>query len=246
MQKVVIFGTGHVGKAIYRKFIESKEHEIVAFIDNNPYMVGKDYKGIRIFSPSEYEKIQFDYIAYAGVWHLDMKAQLDKLGVPNEKIKRISRRELNYSNPQRQKATDEIIKKIDEYLLSRNVKYYIDFSAALFVLRGGSLSEANDVDIYLTNYDDLMLLKDELPKIFNGFKIQISQLYSDTISRKKGDIGHFAMIENTINEGVIIDIGITEEYDSCRLIPWGINTYIHMPKEIFNAGIIRKKYKNLA
>ena len=53
MKKIVIFGTGNAGRAIYRTFKDNKEYKIVAFIDNNKDMVGKDYKGISIFSPNE-------------------------------------------------------------------------------------------------------------------------------------------------------------------------------------------------
>lgn len=59
MKKIVIFGTGNAGRAIYRTFKDNKEYKIVAFIDNNKDMVGKDYKGISIFSPNEYDKLEF-------------------------------------------------------------------------------------------------------------------------------------------------------------------------------------------
>ena len=51
MEKIVIFGTGNAGRAIYRAFKDS--YKIVAFIDNNKDMIGKSYEGIAVFAPDE-------------------------------------------------------------------------------------------------------------------------------------------------------------------------------------------------
>ena len=58
MDKIVVFGTGNAGRAIYKKF--SKEHEIVAFIDNNKDMIGKKYKNIPVFSL----KLKFPFFTF--------------------------------------------------------------------------------------------------------------------------------------------------------------------------------------
>ena len=65
MAKVVIFGTGAAGRAIYR-VIKDKD-DIVAFIDNSPSKINTFYKGIKIIAPAELKKLNFDAVLIGGV-----------------------------------------------------------------------------------------------------------------------------------------------------------------------------------
>lgn len=244
-KKIVIFGTGNAGRAIYRAFKDSSEHEIVAFIDNNKDMVGKEYKGISIFAPSEFGKIEFDYIAYSGVWHKEMKEQLKKLGLSQDKMRHIDEAKLAYSTKSKEVAVDEMLKKLDCYLLEKNINYFITGSAGINVLRGRSLSCASDVDIYVLGYDDLLAIKDDIVNIFDDFNVNIKTFKQDTIVGKKGDIERFS-ITNNAEEKAIIDIGLYHEFGEYRITDYDNEKFFYMPKRVFEAGVIRQKYKDFA
>lgn len=242
MEKIVIFGTGNAGRAIYRAFKDSSEHEIVAFIDNNKAMVGKDYKGIPVFAVDEYKKLEFDYIAYSGVWHKDMRAQLNELGVDESKIKHIGESELVYTSPEREKAVDSAIKRLDEYFLSKDIDYYLTGGAGINVLRGRSLSCSSDVDIYVFRYDDLVFLTKDLFNYFSDLNIEILKLSKDGIIRKKGDIHSICITDNN-EDKLVISISYLDVYGGCRIGEYN-NKFSYMPNEIFQAGTIRQKYKD--
>ena len=243
MKKIVIFGTGNAGRAIYRTFKDNKEYKIVAFIDNNKDMVGKDYKGISIFSPNEYDKLEFDYIAYGGVWHKQMKTQLKNLGILDEKIKLISEDELIYTSDEREKSVDNIVKKLDEYLQSKNIEYYLEGSSGLYLLRGKSLSYGSDVDIFVLKYDELLILAQELPKIFSDLNIEIVKFQKDDLVRKKNQIDRICITDNS-EEKVIIDIGMPDEYGEYLVTNYNNNKFFYIPKWVYEGGFVRMPYKN--
>lgn len=83
MTKVVIFGTGAAGRAIYRA-VKNKD-DIVAFIDNCPSKINTFYKEIKIIAPAELKKLEFDAVLIGGVWADEMSAQLLSLGIDNER-----------------------------------------------------------------------------------------------------------------------------------------------------------------
>lgn len=243
MQKIVIFGTGNAGRAIYRAFKDSKEHKIVAFIDNNKAMVGKDYKGIAIFSPKDYAKLEFDYIAYSGVWHEQMRAQLNELGVDENKIKHISEDKLVYTSDEREKAIDDVAKKLDEYFLAKNINYFLCGSAGINVLRGRALSYASDVDFYVLDYNDLLVIANDLPSVFSDLNVEITKFKKDDIVRKAGQIDRISITDDN-EEKLIIDIGLYDDYGEYRLTDYDNKKFFYMSKRVFEAGTIRKKYKD--
>lgn len=243
MKKIVIFGTGNAGRAIYRTFKDNKEYKIVAFIDNNKDMVGKDYKGISIFSPNEYDKLEFDYIVYGGVWHKQMKTQLKNLGILDEKIKLISEDELIYTSDEREKSVDNIVKKLDEYLQSKNIEYYLEGSSGLYLLRGKSLSYGSDVDIFVLKYDELLILAQELPKIFSDLNIEIVKFQKDDLVRKKNQIDRICITDNS-EEKVIIDIGMPDKYGEYLVTNYNNNKFFYIPKWVYEGGFVRMPYKN--
>ena len=138
MAKVVIFGTGAAGRAIYR-VIKDKD-DIVAFIDNSPSKINTFYKGIKIIAPAELKKLNFDAVLIGGVWADEMSAQLLNLGISKEKIKLIDDKDISYSTDNRAKTTNYYVKSLVGILDELGYDYFIDGSGLLSILRKRELS----------------------------------------------------------------------------------------------------------
>ena len=228
VEKIVIFGTGNAGRAIYRAFKDS--YKIVAFIDNNKDMIGKSYEGIAVFAPDECRKLEFDYIAYSGVWHKQMRAQLESLNISSKQIKHINESELVYMSSKDELELERTLKELDLYLRSKNILYFLVGSAGINVLRGRSLACSSDVDFYVLNYSELeALAKDE------SFGKPVIRYFEQN-----------NVIKYSIKRINIcgIDIGCYHEYGEYRITDCDSQKFFYMPKYIFEAGVIRKKYKD--
>ena len=71
-------------------------------------------------------------------------------------------------------CTNKIGHCIKTYFRSKsNIEYYLEGSSGLYLLRGKSLSYGSDVDIFVLKYDELLILAQELPKIFSDLNIEI-------------------------------------------------------------------------
>lgn len=82
--KIVIFGIGE----FYRKNKKSiaQNDVIVAFLDNNEKVQGETREGIRIHSPVQIHKINYDKIIIMSNYAVEMKEQLLHLGCQRDKI----------------------------------------------------------------------------------------------------------------------------------------------------------------
>ena len=186
MAKVVIFGTGAAGRAIYRA-IKDKD-DIVAFIDNSPSKINTFYKGIKIIAPAELKKLNFDAVLIGGVWADEMSAQLLNLGIDKEKIKLIDDKDISYSTDNRAKTTNYYVKSLVGILDELGYDYFIDGSGLLSILRKRELSVVSDVDIMLFENKSLSNLANILPQVFPELNIEIRYCQKDYAARKKGDI----------------------------------------------------------
>ncbi len=82
--KIIIFGMGE----IYRKNRDkiSQEDEITAFIDNNEQLWGTECDGIKIFSPTEINRLAYEKIVIMSIHCIEMRNQLVQLGCYRESI----------------------------------------------------------------------------------------------------------------------------------------------------------------
>lgn len=82
--KVVSFGVG--------KFYQKREHiiksnaELVAFIDNNPELHGKEMDGVPVRAPGDVNQFSYDKILLMSMDNNQMKKQLLSLGIEENKI----------------------------------------------------------------------------------------------------------------------------------------------------------------
>lgn len=239
MQNIVIFGTGAAGRAIYRALKD--EFNIVAFIDNNPNKQGTKYCDIEICSVQNVVNLKFDYVYLGGIWADEMEAQLLNL-IDKSKIKVLDEKDISFSTPSRQVATDEIMRVLDGYFKEIKMDYFLCNSALISLLRGNSLSVVSDVDLYVMNYADLEYLARELPHFLGSeYKLNLRYVKGDAAVRTDGQIKRIC-ITNNLLESIVIDIGLFDEYENFMVCDYDDGRYFYFPKEIFEGGFTRLEY----
>lgn len=239
MAKVVIFGTGAAGRAIYR-VIKDKD-DIVAFIDNSPSKINTFYKGIKIIAPAELKKLSFDAVLIGGVWADEMSAQLLNLGISKEKIKLIDDKDISYSTDNRAKTTNYYVKSLVGILDELGYDYFIDGSGLLSILRKRELSVVSDVDIMLFENKSLSNLANMLPQVFPELNIEILYCQKDYATRKKGDIFDIIISDNS-EEKMVLDINAYDKYKNFYTLPYN-EKYFYIPKEFLDE-LISLDYKD--
>lgn len=239
MAKVVIFGTGAAGRAIYRA-IKDKD-DIVAFIDNSPSKINTFYKGIKIIAPAELKKLNFDAVLIGGVWADEMSAQLLNLGINKEKIKLIDDKDISYSTDNRAKTTNYYVKSLVGILDELGYDYFIDGSGLLSILRKRELSVVSDVDIMLFENKSLSNLANILPQVFPELNIEIRYCQKDYAARKKGDIFNIIISDNS-EEKMVLDINAYDKYKNFYTLPYN-EKYFYIPKEFLDE-LISLDYKD--
>lgn len=245
MQKIIIFGVGCAGRAMHRKFLKEAIYDVIGFIDNNDKIVGNNYKGLPIYSAKKAKELECDLFVISGVWVDEMEKQLIDIGIDKNKILILEEKHITHSTPLREKNTDSLIKRIDEYLCKNNIKYFISGSAFLAALRGKPLSTASDVDLNVTNYEDLVFLSQNLKNTFKDLDIKTLYLKEDLVTRKANEISRIAITNNIgeLEDRAMIDIGIFEEYGDYRIQNYDNGKYIYMNNNIFD-NFTRIKYKD--
>lgn len=239
MAKVVIFGTGAAGRAIYRA-IKDKD-DIVAFIDNSPSKINTFYKEIKIIAPAELKKLNFDAVLIGGVWADEMSAQLLNLGIDKEKIKLIDDKDISYSADNRAKTTNYYVKSLVGILDELGYDYFIDGSGLLSILRKRELSVVSDVDIMLFENKSLSNLANMLPQVFPELNIEIRYCQKDYAARKKGDIFNIIISDNS-EEKMVLDINAYDKYKNFYTLPYN-EKYFYIPKEFLDE-LISLDYKD--
>lgn len=239
MAKVVIFGTGAAGRAIYRA-IKDKD-DIVAFIDNSPSKINTFYKGIKIIAPAELKKLSFDAVLIGGVWADEMSAQLLNLGISKEKIKLIDDKDISYSTNNRAKTTNYYVKSLVGILDELGYDYFIDGSGLLSILRKRELSVVSDVDIMLFENKSLSNLANMLPQVFPELNIEIRYCQKDYAARKKGNIFNIIISDNS-EEKMVLDINAYDKYKNFYTLPYN-EKYFYIPKEFLDE-LISLDYKD--
>lgn len=239
MQNIVIFGTGAAGRAIYRALKD--EFNIVAFIDNNPNKQGTKYCDIEIYSVQNVVNLKFDYVYLGGIWADEMETQLLNL-IDKSKIKVLDEKDISFSTPSRQVATDEIMRVLDGYFKEIKMDYFLCNSALISLLRGNSLSVVSDVDLYVMNYADLEYLARELPHFLGSeYKLNLRYVKGDAAVRTDGQIKRIC-ITNNLSESIVIDIGLFDEYENFMVCDYDDGRFFYFPKEIFEGGFTRLEY----
>jgi len=242
--KVVIFGIGMAGRAIYRKFKNS--HKIINFIDNNVSLDGQKYNNINIISVNKIiDNKDFDKIAISGVWASSMKKQLLDLGISEKKIWLIDDDILDFSTDDRIKQTDDIVNEFAKLMKENNISYCIEGSSLLCLLRSQNLSDVPDVDILIKSQEDLEKIWQLLNNndILNKNQLTKVIYKKDKILTKKDQIDKILLKSNSnpsITEPTILDINLAVDIGKYYIMDYTDDLYLYFNKEFVDG----KKYFN--
>ncbi len=185
--------------------------------------------------------LKFDYVYLGGIWADEMEAQLLNL-IDKSKIKVLDEKDISFSTPSRQVATDEIMRVLDGYFKEIKMDYFLCNSALISLLRGNSLSVVSDVDLYVMNYADLEYLARELPHFLGSeYKLNLRYVKGEAAVRTDGQIKRIC-ITNNLLESIVIDIGLFDEYKNFMVCDYDDGRYFYFPKEIFEGGFTRLEY----
>lgn len=239
MKKIIIFSVGSAGRSIYRKI--KNKYNIVGFIDNDKNLDGKKYEDANIYYIDKINNLDFDTIIIGGIWYSDMQEQLLSLGISIDKIEIFPEKDILYSTEMREVETDKAVKKLDEFLLSQKVSYRLGGSSLLNMLRGKSLSCATDVDIRISGYSNLEILKNNIIENFKEYNITVKYFKENTLISKKGDVRQIIISDNS-DEKIAIDITPDFSYGD-YFVGTYFDKFYYIPKDVVDKKI-RYPYKD--
>ena len=246
-EKILIFGVGVAGRALYRK-LKAESYEIIGFLDNNPNLKNTFYGDVKIFDVNDIKLLKFDKIVISGIWVKSMLQQLKHLNVHDKNILHIKDSVMNFSSSSRVETTDYIMKSISNICKNKKMNSYIIGSSLATLFRGKDLSCVADVDIFLCSQEDAKLFLTTINNSPQFEKLQIDTvLYSqDDLLAKKGAVRKI-VISSNVNiveeEASIIDVSIANPLNEQYMVRHNEN-YIRVPKNLCE-GTRYFKYKNL-
>jgi hypothetical protein len=156
LKRVIIFGAGYHGRAIFRKLKNDPNNfQILCFVDNDHNKHSSEFARIPIYSPNDLQGIDFDQVLLAGREIPSQLDQLKKLKIPNSKIKVYKKSEIVASKDEiinRENATIKMINIVLNIFNKNKIDYWLDYSSLLALYRGDNFSEYSDVDITVVSY----------------------------------------------------------------------------------------------
>lgn len=172
MDKIIIFGSGNTGKRTYDEY--QRQAEILFFLDNDVRKSETEYMGIPVHLPSEdCLRVEYDWIIIASVFgKFEIRAQLRKMGVAEEKIKEYTRMPDTISPFLQNLADDFVLENVG------------GDCAEVGVFRGDTARKINrffsERTLYLFDTFDGFCENDVLAEQKFGFSSAMPKQYSDT------------------------------------------------------------------
>ena len=156
IEKIVIFGNSHYGRAALRKCNESKKFECVCFLDSNKKLHNKKVLKKKIYHITKINKINFDKIIFCGRYIKEQLKQVKKYNIKKSKFLIWGKSKLL---PPKKKLIqrEKIILKMLSYVVKKfnqnQINYWMDASGLLALVRKQYLAEFSDVDISINSRD---------------------------------------------------------------------------------------------
>lgn len=241
--KIVIFGTGNAGRAIYRTF--KNDYKIISFIENNKNLQNSKYDSVPIKYVNEIVNLNFDKVAVAGVWADEMINQLIDLGISKDKIWFIEDTKLQFSSKLRVETSNIILKEFARLMEDNNISYCIEGSSLLCLLRGQNISDVSDIDILIKSQKDLEKIWEILNNnpILNQNNLSKILYEKDKILTKQNEIDKIILKSKTQDidtEPVNLDINLAVDIGKYYIMDYEKNYYLYFNKEFVDG----KRYFN--
>lgn len=248
-KKILIFGVGLSGRAVFRKLNQEADFKIIGFVDNFYNENNNFFFNKKVYSPSQISLIEYDLIVLSGRDIDEIKNQLlDDLRIPENKFLILTKSDLMPSDIVREYTEEsiiEILTILTNMMNNENISYWMDFSALLAIHRKVDFSNFSDVDIAINSQNDAKSIFDAMSK-FKQFKLKKKLIDEKLNYAKIGDIMQISIessVDLLIQEPAIIDIHLKFLHDDIYKCPVGKYS-LYTPFECLN-GYEVIKYKNL-
>lgn len=156
--EIVIFGSGYHGRLAMRKMSNvNSRRNIISFIDNNKEKYNKICLGKRIYPVQQIRNLNFDYIVMCGRNIHKQLIQLKIYNIPLKKYLFLGKSEIRPKNTlikKRSKIFYTMLKELIPILEKNKIKYWMDYSGLLSLMRGENFGELSDVEISI-DYNEI-------------------------------------------------------------------------------------------
>lgn len=232
MKNIVIFGASKYGEKVFNYFKDKENIKINYFCDNNQDKQHNQFLGINVIPPNELLNIDIDEIVIASSYESEIKEQLLKLGIDQNKISIFS---TNIDNIQFKNNSDLLLISetlmfdISNALIENNINYHIDHGTLLGLIRDNRILPW-DIDI------DLAIEETELKKVINlldNFLVNYTNKYCAVNNweyfvcyTKKDhknhtqDIAYITVVNNVEDKNSTIGLDIHVKYTHNGNIVW--------------------------
>jgi hypothetical protein len=150
-QRVVIFTVGFHARATFRWLQRQPDRRVVAFVDNNPAVLGRPLYGVPVLPPGALATIAYDLVALPGRNQAPIRAQLqNQLGVPADRIWIVRKSEVPPAPDElarRGAALAGLLDRTLAVLASAGVRHWAMHSSLLGLVRGDDLALFSDFDL---------------------------------------------------------------------------------------------------
>ena len=186
MIKLIIFGAGYHGRAAIRKCNNTKEIDCIFVVDNDKKKNNKKILGKKIYNPKVIDYKKYDKIVLCGRYIEEQLKQIKKYQINKKKILIWGRKELlpkKRKINQREKILINILKFLIKKFDEKKIKYWVDNSGLLALMRKQNLAELSDVDISI-DVKDIKKIIEIVKKNNNLFRVCSYTFYNKILKKK--------------------------------------------------------------
>lgn len=145
--KTLLFGAGPGAERFIKRTSDSRL--FVGILDNDKEKTGKEYFGLKVYSPGDVHHIEFDEIIITTQWGIAVRHQLiDELGVEEKKVILPEKNQLKETLPFYNAASitlgRKIIQEVAARAMQQSIPLVIDFGTLLGIVRDGDIIEWDD------------------------------------------------------------------------------------------------------
>jgi len=208
-KRLVLFGAGRVARLMFGRF---PELNVVAFADNDPLKEGTFVGQVPVILPSGLQAVDYDLVVISTGWWESITAQLQELGVPQEKIILPPKSMLAVNNGAKpfshtftKALAVDVIQRVADLSEAFDIPILLDFGTLLGAKRDGDLIAWDDDVDFSINDDDFPLFIEHLSDFKSrlphpeGVCFEINILKSDDWVN-----GVSVTFENAVGHDVII------------------------------------------